>query len=180
MGIMVKDNGIWKDGDPHVKDNGIWKPVDAAWVKDAGIWKETYSSGWVLEGSWETGLEGWEIPAGSGFGRVTSNSRTGDYSVSAYSKYGSEILFSQPGYLENKSNIQFSVYANGVNAYLEVWCQLGQGDFERVGSWRSVTASFAYYLFEIDNPELLPFKLKIRALTDFRLSLDDWKIEGTN
>lgn len=187
MGILAKDGVVWKDSVPYVRDAGIWKPVDTGFVKDAGVWKETYSSGWVLEGSWETGWEGWTVMDGNP-ARVNNNARTGAYSVRLQGRFFpplDEIGYTIPS--ENAAkNIKLSLWAKNPGYWgdfvnnLAVYLRLGGGSYTALPD-QTISADYVLHEYLIENPNLQGVDLVIRGRDpESYYHLDDWKIEGWN
>ena len=188
MGILVKDSGVWKDSDPYVKDNGIWKLVDAAWVKDAGIWKETYSSGWVLEGSFEDGFEGWSVTQGT-IVRVNNNARTGTYCLRASGSFNPKFTptlsytFSEE---EVAAKLKLTIWSKNRDYWgagfqtVEVYAKIGSGKNTLISS-TPMDSGYISHEAVIENPDMESVVITVfHQDPESSVYFDDWKIEGTN
>lgn len=190
MGILVKDSGIWKDSEPYVKDAGIWKPVDTGYVKDAGVWKEMYSSGWVLEGSWETGLEGWTLFNGTGTAGASRSEirpRTGAWTVGLQRTLTAPEPYPHIEYIVPidlaAPYIRLSVYIEGPSER-RIEAKVGSGSFSTLSTGTSYGASvYTLLSASVANPSLQTVRFRVRQTGTTGINaqrLDDWKIEGSS
>ena len=150
------------------------------------MWKEFHTSGLVLEGSWETGMEGWV------FGKAHASATAVRQTDPQLARTGSSSIYLVPYQIglgawadytipvgTATESMTLSFYRRG-SGEGNVQVKLGSGAFSDVLTWSNVSSG-PYYRpvgVVIENPSKLQvtFRVNVTGGMINSFSLDDWKV----